>query len=127
MPTATCFQKHQRQLSEYRKQRIVLQTFEMSFRKIARKQVEQRAKMKMNTSHHPPSQPLQPTGKDDCMNNNDSEQHPPQQLLFERIVRRGVKSLNMTPELCGLFRKINRTRKMLREPEWEHGYQLLLR
>lgn len=92
--------KHLRMKDEYNGQCHQLETHQKRFRKIGRKQIEQRAlrKKQLNTANN---------------NNN-----------VDNLIRRGIKSLDMTPELCGLLRKINNTRRMLYMEETT-AYKLL--
>ena len=94
-------QKHLRMKDEYNGQCHRLETHQKRFRKIGRKQIEQRAlrKKQLNTAN----------------NNNNN---------VDNLIRQGIKSLDMTPELCGLLRKINNTRRMLYMEETT-AYKLL--
>ena len=100
--------KYKRQRREYDRQCARLQHYEARFRKIARKQVQERALRKLGQS------PADAQG--DATNR-----------LVQQQMRRGVKSLQMTPELCGLFDQVNRIRSMLYMTPHAHGYELLLR
>ncbi len=83
--------KHSRMREEYNGQCQRLQEKQKAFRKIGRKQIQQRALRQKATT---------------TPNENRSD-----------IIKRGIKSLQMTPELHGLLRKINNTRRMLYMPE----------
>lgn len=83
---------------EYDGQRERLWNHQKRFRKLGRKQIEERALR----------------GKE---GRNGKE-------TLDEVVRRGIKSLRMTPELCGLLRKINNSRRTLWMPEVD-GLKLL--
>jgi len=87
-----------RMKEEYNRQCMLLHNKEVRFRKIGRKQIQNRA-LKRSTP--------------DNIENMDV------------LIRRGVKHLDMTPELCGLLRKINNTRRMLFMDEISDGRKLL--
>lgn len=84
--------------NEYEDQCSRLRASEKRFRKVGRKQIEERAIRR-------------------------KEQGGGSETLDE-AVRRGIKSLRMTHDLCGLLRKINNTRRMLYMPEVD-GCKLL--
>ena len=83
--------KYLRMREEYDGQCERLEAYQKAFRKIGRTQIEKRALRRKESSN--------------VQENADG------------LVKRGVKSLNITPELCGLLRKINNTRRMLFMPE----------
>ena len=89
-------QKHLRMRKEYNGQCERLFKNEQRFRKVGRKQIEERALRRQGCEPIP----------------------------IQGLTQSGIKSLHMTPELCGLLRKINNTRKMLYMPETT-SYKLL--
>lgn len=111
-----CKLKYQRQRLEYNRRCARLAHYETRFRKIARKQVQERALRKLARlqQEQQQAQAENTETSDNVLDAND-------------LVRRGVKSLQMTPELCGLFDQINRIRSMLYLAPHAHGYDLLLR
>ena len=114
-----CKLKYQRQRREYNRQCARLAHYETRFRKIARKQVQERALRKLARLQ----QEQQQAQAENTENAETSDDVPD----ANELVRRGVKSLQMTPELCGLFDQINRIRSMLYLAPHAHGYDLLLR
>lgn len=94
----------QRKQREYNNQLHALHTTTARFRKLARAQIQAKAIAKSQTTDTTPV----PTNTPDA------------------VIRRGAKALVMTPELCGLFYKINRQRKMLWMKEYRQGYEMLL-
>lgn len=81
---------------EYTKQCNHLRQKEILFRKIGRRQIQEKALAKNQST-----------------------------CDVEHFIRRGVKNLDMTPELCGLLRKINNTRRMLSMTEIVDGWTLI--
>jgi hypothetical protein len=94
----------QRKQREYNNQLHTLNTTTARFRKLARAQIQAKAIAKSQSTDTTPV----PTNTPDA------------------VIRRGAKALVMTPELCGLFYKINRQRKMLWMKEYKQGYEMLL-
>ena len=92
--------KHLRMKREYENQCAKLVEYEKRFRKIGRLQIQTRALRRQEISN---------TYGD-----------------LTNIIRRGTKSLIMTTELCGLFYKINRCRKMLKMNDICQPRELLL-
>lgn len=88
--------KYNRMKNEYTKQCNQLCQKEIQFRKIGRRQIQEKALAQ---------------NKSTCD--------------VELFIRRGIKSLDMTPELCGLLRKINNARRMLFMNEIVDGRRLL--
>ena len=104
MTESRAVQIARRKQREYQTQFRRMKTNEAHFRKIARHQVQTSAILRATIAGI-----AAPTNAQ------------------EAIERRGVKSLRMTPELCGLFYKINRQRKMLGMEEYVQGYEMLMR
>lgn len=100
--------KYQRQHWERAQQLRLLRENEHAFRRIARRQVEARALRKLAALR-------------------DADSGTDEPCTFDECYHRGVRALAMTPELCGLFGKVNRTRKSLRLDEYTQGYELLIR
>lgn len=92
--------KHIRMRDEYSNQCQHLYGHEAHFRKIGRQQIQERA-LRLNKINH---------------TNGD----------LTDVIRKGTKALVMTDELCGLFYKINRCRKMLNMDEVQKPRELLL-
>lgn len=90
--------KHTRMQNEHHEQCRRLQEKQKAFRKIGRIQIEQRALLRRND------------------NTSTTTTATPTENKYE-IIKRGIKSLHMTAELCGLLRRINNTRRMLHMPE----------
>ena len=111
--------KYQRQRREYNRQCARLVHYETLYRKIARKQVQERAVRKLVC--------LQEQQQAHAENTEASVEASDDTPDANELIRRGVKSLRMTPELCGLFYQINRIRSMLFMTPHAHGYDLLLR
>ena len=95
----------QRKQREYNNQLHALNTTTARFRKLARAQIQAKAIAKSQSTN---TTPVPTTDTSDA------------------VIRRGAKALVMTPELCGLFYKINRQRKMLWMKEYQQGYEMLL-
>lgn len=86
--------------NEYNRQCACLLAHEKHFRKIGRKQIQDRALRKHDITDT--------TGD------------------LTQVIRRGTKALVMTDELVGLYRKINRCRRMLKMKEVHTPRSLLL-
>jgi hypothetical protein len=87
--------KHTRMQKEYDGQCQRLREKQVAFRKIGRSQIERRALQRKASA----TTAVAPTENKD------------------EIIKRGIKTLQMTPELCGLLRRINNTCRMLHMPE----------
>ena len=98
----------QRKQREYNNQLHALNTTTARFRKLARAQIQAKAIAR-------------------TISKSDSTDTSPVPINTpDAIIRRGAKALVMTPELCGLFYKINRQRKTLWMKEYRQGYEMLL-
>jgi hypothetical protein len=114
-------EKHLRQTFEYTVQVEGLHHHEEQFRKIARRQLQEAAMFRLARQ-----QALQLQAQESGTG-GDPSNAPGATVSSSQGPgpKGGVRSLRMTSELCGLLRKINRTRKMLRMRELAHGHQLL--
>jgi len=104
MPVSNTTRLARRKQREYHTQFQQMKTTEARFRKIARHQVQTVGILRATIA-----------GMTAPAN------------ALEAVERRGLRSLRMTPELCGLFYKINRQRKMMCLEEYVQGYEMLMR
>ena len=86
--------------NEYNNQCTRLYEVEKTFRKIGRIQIQERAIRRKEISSNT--------------------------KIDINIINKGIQSLQMTNELCGLLNKINKTRKMLKREEILDGRKLLV-